>query len=188
VTDNVDFDLSDTRAELFDGLFDDAAMPVWRAAELGMVRFRRSTPCVRCGGYDFVRYTDHTAQDGRDKIKCHACKGAEQKTNRANYNKLKAQRRAAKLKATPKWLTTSQLDEIKAMYVLADELTKSTGIPHQVDHIVPLQGSNVCGLHVPWNLQVIAASKNASKGNKFDPDSPVELERKRQLLEKLNAG
>lgn len=57
--------------------------------------------------------------------------------------------------------------EIAALYKLANHLTKTTGIPHHVDHIVPINNPHVCGLHVPANLQVIPASENLSKGNSF---------------------
>lgn len=52
------------------------------------------------------------------------------------------------------------------MYEQAQQLTKSTGILHEVDHIIPLRGVNVCGLHVPWNLCVITKAHNAAKSNK----------------------
>ena len=78
-----------------------------------------------------------------------------------------AKRRAKKLKATPNWLTTKQLLDIKAFYTEAKRLEKETGVKYHVDHIVPLQGLNVCGLHVPWNLQVITAKENNKKYNKY---------------------
>lgn len=78
---------------------------------------------------------------------------------------MQARRRAAKLRATPPWLTKSDNDQIKAVYLAAAELTKNTGIPHDVDHIVPLQGKTVCGLHVAWNLRPIPASANRAKGS-----------------------
>lgn len=78
---------------------------------------------------------------------------------------LTAKRRAAKLKRTPPWLTKDHLSEIRAFYNESKILTKITGVIHHVDHIVPLQGKTVSGLHVPWNLQVITAEENFKKNN-----------------------
>jgi 5-methylcytosine-specific restriction endonuclease McrA len=90
------------------------------------------------------------------------------KNNRGKINAIAARRRAQKLLATPKWLTKGQLEEILSIYLEAARLTKETGIKHHVDHIIPLQGENVTGLHVPWNLQILTATENCRKGNKFD--------------------
>lgn len=85
-------------------------------------------------------------------------------THIANNSK----RRAAKLQRTPKWLTAAQLKQIADTYAISDALTKITGIPHEVDHVVPLQGKNVSGLHVPWNLHVKTAEANRKKSNKHE--------------------
>lgn len=74
---------------------------------------------------------------------------------------------AKKLQATPHWLTKKDHDRIKHIYWMADLITKITGEQHHVDHITPLQGENVCGLHVPENLQILTATENLSKGNKW---------------------
>lgn len=66
--------------------------------------------------------------------------------------------------ATPKWADNNA---IKEFYITAQKLSKETGIPHEVDHIIPLQGKLVSGLHVPTNLQVITEFENISKNNKF---------------------
>jgi 5-methylcytosine-specific restriction endonuclease McrA len=80
---------------------------------------------------------------------------------------LSARRHASKLQRTPKWLTPADWIEMKWAYQIAHDLTVLTGIPHQVDHILPLQGKNVSGLHCPQNLQIITQAENCRKGNKF---------------------
>lgn len=75
-------------------------------------------------------------------------------------------RRAAKLNRTPPW---ADLDAMRAIYDKSQRLTAETGIPHHVDHILPLQGKLVSGLHVAANLQVIPASENIRKRNKYEP-------------------
>ena len=87
--------------------------------------------------------------------------------NRAKCNANGAKRRASKLKATPRWLTVENFQEIKELYEIAQAFKLYTGQEYHVDHIVPLQGENVCGLHVPWNLQIILASENIRKSNKL---------------------
>lgn len=84
-----------------------------------------------------------------------------------DYNVMRASlRRAAIRKRTPVWLSADQIAATQVFFEEARRLTAETGIPHEVDHIVPLLGENVCGLHVPWNLQVLTEFANRSKGNK----------------------
>jgi len=91
---------------------------------------------------------------------------AWKKANRAKLTALQIKRQAAKLKRTPKWLTELYYSQIELFYDAANKLTKEFGIQMDVDHIVPLQGKNVSGLHVPWNLQVVSHKDNMSKGNR----------------------
>lgn len=67
--------------------------------------------------------------------------------------------------ATPKWLSPQQKTEIENFYWLAKDLSVVSGEAYHVDHIVPLRGKDVCGLHVPWNLQVLPADINLAKSN-----------------------
>ena len=56
---------------------------------------------------------------------------------------------------------------MEELYDLAQRRTIITKIPWEVDHIIPLQNKIVCGLHVPWNMQVITRSENRTKSNKL---------------------
>ena len=84
------------------------------------------------------------------------------------WREMVARRRAAKLRATPPWLTGEQIKEMVKIYKEAAMIEARTGVQHYVDHIVPLQGKNVSGLHVPWNLQILTADENWSKGRRLD--------------------
>jgi hypothetical protein len=79
-------------------------------------------------------------------------------SNKHLYIAYSAKRRASKLKATPKW---ANLVAIKEIYQTCPE-------GYHVDHIIPLQGKLVCGLHCEFNLQHLLASENLIKGNRFE--------------------
>lgn len=90
---------------------------------------------------------------------------------RENPDRVKAQTakyRACKLNRTPCWLRPEHKAAIVEIYECARLLELLMGEPYEVDHIVPLQGKLVSGLHVPWNLQILTASENSRKGNKFE--------------------
>lgn len=90
-------------------------------------------------------------------------------TNKDKVNSHTAKRKALKLRATPVW---SDLGAISELYTCALAFKVYTGREYHVDHIVPLKSKLVCGLHVPANLQVLEASENISKGNRYWPDMP----------------
>jgi hypothetical protein len=90
-----------------------------------------------------------------------------QKNNKGKVNANTAIRHTSKMLRTPLWLTKEEKERIRCYYQLSAMRTKESGIVWNVDHIVPLQGENVSGLHVPWNLQVIPAADNFKKNNTF---------------------
>jgi len=90
--------------------------------------------------------------------------------NRHVIRELNAARKKQIVRATPPWVDRSAIREV---YEEADRLTADTGILHHVDHIVPLQGETVCGLHVPWNLRAIPWVENVRKKNKLIEDLAV---------------
>lgn len=75
-----------------------------------------------------------------------------------------AKKRARKQHAMPAWADQAL---IRRFYAEAELMTQLTGIKHEVDHIIPLNGKGVCGLHIPANLRVVTREFNGKKGNKL---------------------
>jgi len=88
--------------------------------------------------------------------------------NRERLRPYQSAYNAIRWKRTSIPLSKLHLDAIVRVYEKRDEVIRATGIDHHVDHIVPLLGKNVCGLHVPWNLQILPAKENRQKSNKYD--------------------
>lgn len=105
-------------------------------------------------------------------------KKMSQEWKRRNRHKVVSytvKRQNALKKRTPPWLSEDQVKEIEEYYWLSQDLKLVTGEKYHVDHIVPLQGEDVCGLHVPWNLQVLPSDINEKKGNKWDQEKSTDL-------------
>lgn len=68
--------------------------------------------------------------------------------------------------ATPDWVDRKELQRLHAE---CKRRSLETGVYHVLDHIIPLSHPDVCGLTVPWNLQIITARQNAAKSNKWNP-------------------
>jgi len=133
--------------------------------------------CLNCSAdYHSDYYRNNTEQRAKTQKKSVAKRRAggrdvnkpSREYNKRNpeYKRFYASQRKAHVKrATPSWLTDSQKAHIKRTYKLAQTIRDATGLDYHVDHIIPLRGENVCGLHVPENLRVLRADLNLSKSN-----------------------
>lgn len=117
------------------------------------------------------KYRDENRENNKQRNKVWREKNVEhlrdkksewQRNNKAAVCRIRAKRRAAIARAAPKW---ADLQAIAAIYKEAAEL-RATGRDVHVDHVIPLQGDKACGLHVHWNLQILDAKANQSKGNR----------------------
>ena len=144
--------------------------------------------CTKCGEVKLLEdfFVDNSIKSGR-RPSCKECHNADQKKhyaeNRAKiaarkkkyyadnpekYAAKDAKRRAAKLERIPSWSNDNDLKAIRKIYARCKKINKLTGIPHEVDHVIPMQGENISGLHHSTNLAIIPAALNASKNNKWE--------------------
>lgn len=111
---------------------------------------------------------DNCSSDGH-RSACKTCQSKYDsqwsKDNAGKANAKNNKRRASRRNATPPWLSDLQIKDIKFFYEFAAAINGYNGTSYDVDHIHPLAGKNFCGLHVPWNLQVLSSSDNAKKIN-----------------------
>lgn len=124
-----------------------------------LVKWRKKNP-AKVKQHNDTQYASHT-----EKIKAHV-----QKWARKNPAKVLTYTRASQTKKrmrNPKWLTADEKWMIGQAYELAAIRTKMFGFTWHVDHIIPLQGKFVSGLHTPYNLQVIPGVDNVRKSNTF---------------------
>jgi hypothetical protein len=102
----------------------------------------------------------------KNREKVAATKKTYAQSNKHKINASVACREAAKAQRTPAWLTDDDHWMIEQAYELAALRTKMFGMVWHVDHVIPLRGKTVSGLHTPYNLQVIMGSENCRKGNR----------------------
>lgn len=102
-----------------------------------------------------------------NKVKRNAQLAVWKKENKGHINFLNSKRHASKLLRTPAWLTEQDLLHIKCLYQVAAMRSRESGQEWHVDHILPLNGETVSGLHVPANLRVIPAIDNLRKYNTY---------------------
>ncbi len=88
--------------------------------------------------------------------------------NKGKIAALNASRKKVVKLRTPSWLTDFDKLKIKCMYQMAAMYARENGEQFHVDHVIPLQGVNVSGLHVPLNLQIMRGVENIGKKNKYE--------------------
>ena len=111
------------------------------------------------------KITQQWREDNQEYRKEYAKTYSQQ--NRAKRTSLERKRQASKLSRTPSWLTGFDKLHMECLYQVAAMRTRESGYAWHVDHVIPLQGKTVSGLHVPSNLRVIPATDNLRKNNLY---------------------
>lgn len=142
-------------------------------------RFVSNSNCLKCAEIRRINDAKVHARRNADYSKAYRLRDPKKvKTNHKkwrdrNPSKMAAWCRAMQLRRgnrTPSWLTKEQRQEMRDFYTVAFMFKIYTGQEYEVDHIVPIAGETVCGLHAPWNLQVIERKENRAKWHTSWPD------------------
>jgi len=108
-----------------------------------------------------TEYNKIWVNNNRDKVR-----STQKKYYYSNMDKMSI-KRISRRAAVPSWLSDEMKKDIKIIYDACRMISNIECEKYHVDHIIPIKGENVSGLHVPWNLQIITAKENLSKSNKF---------------------
>lgn len=125
----------------------------WRNSEAGKKYFQKY---YKERKEEYAERNKKWAEENRERLRELYRNSTKSERWRKKHKERMAHRRALKLKAT----LTDFRDEIKKIY-------ENCPSGHHVDHIIPLVNPNICGLHVPWNLQYLPAEENLRKNNKL---------------------
>lgn len=138
-------------------------------------RYKKNNPeKVREANKKYAEENPHVGrrhyEDNREKIIARSAEWAKKNPERSAVLSLAAanKRRARKLQATPAW---ADMDAITWIYEMRQKICALTGEEWEVDHVIPLKGKLVCGLHVPENMQIIEKVANRMKAARFDPET-----------------
>lgn len=180
--------MSDTRVKLKPGwTYDHDGKPIrTKDKKARPLPFSKGGPCKRCGNVE-DRWKDGSCRPCRLERKRNEY--AKMRLDPEKYDAWKVRMRANARErhsiettifdkprreylkdGTPPWLSDYDIAEIEALYFKARLLSHRTGVPHVVDHTIPLKHPEVCGLHVPWNMSVMTAEDNAAKKNAYFED------------------
>lgn len=132
----------------------------------------RQSMCGVCRREYHKQYRDHDNARNRDwyeRNKARRKQSMYEWETRCSgtRNAISARRRAAKAQATPSWLTSQDYFQMRCLYEAAKIFQPYCDDRLEIDHIVPLISEEVCGLHVPWNLQILPRRVNRKKSNKL---------------------
>lgn len=123
--------------------------------------------CKECRRLEHIQYRKQNVVKFKEYEKARNKAGAFKNRDKVKKLACSSKYRSCKINATPTWLTEDHYSEILDFYIICKMFRIYTGVEYHVDHIIPLRGSLVCGLHVPWNLQILTSTENISKNNRL---------------------